>query len=66
MKKWLKDRGNRDLIADSATGRGWEFSTVMVLDCSNTKWKREGDIMGTENTCMRAISCLVLVKLGKT
>ena len=47
MKNWLRDRGNRDLVADLSVSRGWEDSTVMVVDI-------QPDSVGVENLCVRA------------
>ena len=51
MKLWLKDKGNRDLVTDIYHVRGYEDSTVMVID----------DGMGVDSICMRAVSHLIVV-----
>ena len=54
MKTWLRDRGNRDLIADLSVSRGWEDVTILVLDIQGGA--------GVENLCMRAVSNLVVAR----
>ena len=51
MKLWLKDKGKRDLVTDIYHVRGYEDSTVMVID----------DGMGIDSICMRAVSHLIVV-----
>ena len=55
LAAWMKDRGNVDLVADLCVARGWEDSTVVVVDCNNGK--------GVENLYMRAVSNLLVVKI---
>ena len=51
---WMKQHGDRDLIADLSVSRGWEDTSVIVVDFNKGK--------GLENLCMRAISNLFIVK----
>ena len=55
IRAWLKDRGSIDLIADLGVARGWEDSTVVVVDCV-------GDHVGVGNLCMRAVGLLIIVR----
>jgi hypothetical protein len=55
LMEWIKDRGSVDLIADLGVARGWEDSTVVVIDCI-------GDHVGVGNLCMRAVGLLIIVK----
>ena len=43
------------MVADLSVSRGWEDSTVMVVDI-------QYDSVGIENLCMRAVSNLVVVR----
>ena len=50
IRDWLKDRGSIDLIADLGVARGWEDSTVVVVDCV-------GDHVGVYERCGASYNC---------
>ena len=53
MKEWLQDRGNTILVTDMELCRGWEQSTVIVMDYGHN----------LDNICMRAVSNLNIIKV---
>ena len=53
MKEWLSDRGNTILVTDLVYCRGWEDSTIIVVD-NGTR--------SVDNKCMRAVSNLSIVR----
>ena len=52
IKSWLRDRPKTNLIIDLIYAKGWEDSTVMVIDFGH----------GSDNMSMRVVSNLVKIK----
>ena len=50
LRVWLKDKGSIDLIADLGVTKGWEDSTVVVVDCV-------GDHVGVYERCGASYNC---------
>ena len=48
LAEWIENREDVDLVADLSVARGWEDSTVVVVDCNKGK--------GIENLFMRTVS----------
>ena len=55
LAELIENRDDVDLVADLSMARGWEDSTVVVVDCNKGK--------GIENLFMRTVSNLIVVKI---
>ena len=53
MKMWLRDKGSTILVTELRYSRGWESSTVIVLQNFGAN---------VDNICMRAVSNLTIIK----
>ena len=53
MREWLQDRDNTILVTDMEFCRGWEQSTIIVIDYGHN----------LDNLCMRAVSNLNIIKV---